>query len=330
MADLRLSGLIGTNPLGLFAALGAVDVAYRSGAAVRLRWTEDIEPEAVLDGVLDVDTLVDLIDGDRAAWLESPVLAWGPAGPPLVDTKPSPSELRAWTAAALASGDRCHADLLGALVAEGAVAGKGEAKPSHFHFTAGQQRFLFMVRELASAVAIQDLRAALVGPWPRDSDLPVLGWEAGGGRGYALGAIDPSSEKRRGTPGADWLAFLGLSYFPVVSIRGRLLTTGCAPAWKQGGWFRWPLWTGFLAPDTIRSVLSDESLWSMGEQLLRLRGVARLMQSPIRRTDQGGYGSFGAATEMLPDLPDRERGSGSRRRQPTRTPSRGTGAGRRS
>ncbi|MGI8721832.1 MAG: type I-G CRISPR-associated protein, Cas3-extension family [Geodermatophilaceae bacterium] len=304
MTELRLSGLIGTNPLGLFAALGAIDVVRRSGRPGRLRWTEDIEPQAVLEGVVDLDTLAALIDADRATWMSSPVLTWGPDGTAMADLKLNQSDLRAWTSAVVSAGDRCHSDLQGALVAEGGLAGKGESKPTHFHFTAGQQKFLLMARELASLVTATDARIALNGPWPRSSVLPVLGWEAGGDRVYALRGTDPSTDKKTGTPGADWLAFLGLTFFPVAARHGRLETTACSTGWKQG-WFRWPLWTSALTPDVIRSVLADETLWGLDDTHLRLRGVARVMQAPIRRTDQGGYGSFGAAAEFLPELAPR-------------------------
>lgn len=48
----------------------------------------------------------------------------------------------------------------------------------------------------------------------------------------------------------------------------------------------------------IRSTLADASLWDLDEPRLRLRGVSRVMEAPIRRTDQGGYGRFGAASEV--------------------------------
>lgn len=300
MSDLQLTGLVGTDPLGLFAALGTLDVASRAGRTATLRWTDDVVPEAVLTGVGSVDELADLVVSDAQRWHRSPVLAWGPEdGPPLRDAKPSPEGLRRWMAAALHGSDseRADADLLAAIVAEGAFAGKGEAKPTHFHFTAGNQQFLTMVRELAEAMTAERVVEAVIGPWRRASSLPVLGWEAGGERIHALRANAPASEKKLGTPGADWLGFLGLTFFPVAARRGRLETTGCASSWKRG-WFRWPLWTVPIDADVVRSVLGDATLWTFDERKLRLRGVSRVMEAPIRRTDQGGYGSFGAAGEI--------------------------------
>lgn len=296
MTELLMTGLVGTDPLGLFAALGTLDVVRRAGRAATLRWTDDVVPHAVLTGVAGVAELAELVVVDAQRWRRSPVLTWGPdQGRPLRDAKPLPHHLREWTAAVLDdASDRADADLLMAIVAEGALAGKGEAKPTHFHFTAGQQQFLGMVRELADEITPPRVEEAVVGPWRRASTLPVLGWEAGGERIYALRAANPSSDKKLGTPGADWLGFVGLTFFPVAARRGRLETTGCSPAWKKG-WFRWPLWTVPIGPDVVRSLLSDTSLWGFDERCLRLRGVSRIMEAPIRRTDQGGYGSFGAA-----------------------------------
>jgi hypothetical protein len=300
MTELVMTGLVGTDPLGLLAALGTLDVVHRNGRPATLRWTDDVVPEALLTGVDGLTDLIDLASTDAQRWRRSPVLTWGPeAGQPQRDAKPSKEDLRRWMAAALdhGNGERADIDLLSAIVAEGARAGKGEAKPTHFHFTAGQQQFLAMVRELADAVSKERIEEAVIGPWRRASTLPVLGWEAGGERIYAVRATNPASDKKFGTPGADWLAFLGLTFFPVVARRRRLETTGCAAQWKRG-WFRWPLWTLPVGADVARSLLSDATLWNFDERQLRLRGVSRVMEAPIRRTDQGGYGSFGAAGEI--------------------------------
>lgn len=321
-SETRLSGLIGTNPLGFFAALGALDVAHRAGLTVALRWTDDIEPVAVLTGVSDVEALAGLADADRQTWLHSPILTWPSDGVRPVDLKVSQADLRHWIAATLDSDDRCHADLMSALVAEGAVAGKGESKPTHLHFTAGQQKFLVMVRTLATAVGPADLQLALSGPWSRSSPLPVLGWEAGQERVYAFRGSDPGPEKKLGTPGADWLAFLGLTYFPVANHRERLLTTGCSPEWKRG-WFRWPLWSGNLSSDVVRSALADDELWRLNPTSLALRGVSRILEAPVRRSEQGGYGSFGSPSDVLEDLkPTASAGRQPREARPTAVASR--------
>ncbi len=304
MSEVPLPALRGHDPLGLFAALGALDVATRRlpDRTVTLRWTEGLQPTAVLSGPDDLDHLVDLCDDDRVSWAGSPVLTWRPEEAPLTDLKLGPGDLRRWFEAVVAdhraTGERRHLDLLCALVAEGATAGKGDSKPTHFHFTAGQQRFLAMVRELQAGVDRDRLVEALAGPWRYDSPLPVLGWDVRGERIYALRGFDPAGDKKLGVPGADWLGFLGLRFFPVAARGGELMTTGCTGTWKSGQ-FTWPLWHVGLTASTVMSLVADRSIERLDGAGRRALGVHHLLRAPIRRSAQGGYGSFGAPEPVL-------------------------------
>lgn len=301
MKDIELLALRGRNPLGLFAALGVLDVSSRMlpDRRVTLHWSESLEPYAVLRGPDSLDHLVDLCDMDRERWASSPVLTWGPdGGEPLADLKPRPDDLRGWIGETIRRGDRADSNLLGALVAEGARAGKGDSKPTHFHFTAGRQLFLVMVRELCDRVDAERILEGLVGPWRYDSPLPVLGWDVRGERIYALRGGDPAKEKKLGVPGADWLGFLGLRFFPVASRRGRLMTVGCAGRWKSE-LFTWPLWVSPLTAAVAASLLADENLGQYTVPERRQLGVSELLRAPIRRADQGGYGSFGAPEPVV-------------------------------
>lgn len=296
MTDIYLTTLAATNPGAVFAALGALDVATRllPERRVTLRWSDSLVPKAVLHGPDSIDHLVELIDRDREGWADAVSLT-GPPGRTADDIKPPPGEVRAWFEAAAGADLR----LLHALISEGAMAGQpGDkerlAKPTHFHFTAGQQRFLTMVRELRSGLTTGDLEEALVGPWKYESTLPVLGWDAKGERLFALRAKDPSKEKKSGVPGVDWLGFLGLRFFPVTTTdTGGLVTTGCERSWKSGA-FTWPVWDLPLVDVEVRTVIAtDHSRLTAPER--RIRGVSALYRSPIRRSDQGGYGSFAPA-----------------------------------
>lgn len=308
-SEVTLSGLDGTNPLGFLAALGALDVATRTAPDrdVRLRWTaHDLVPVPVLAGPSDVADLVAWSNADRGRWLRSAVLT-GPIAATLTDIKPAPATLHAWAGQIAAhrtdsDGGRPDADLFCGLLAEGAVAGKGDSKPTALHFTAGQQQFLTMVRELATKVDAAALHEALVGPWQRASTLPSLSWDGRGERSYALRGTDPAGEKRTGQPGADWLAFLGLSYLPVFARNGVAETTGCWGSWKNGS-FIWPLWTVPISAPVVRSLLSDPGVGELNEPARRSRGIARVLESSILRSDQGGYGSFRPAQPAAPRVP---------------------------
>jgi hypothetical protein len=192
-----------------------------------------------------------------------------------------------------------------AIVAEGALDGNQRAKPTHLHFTAGQQQFLGMVRELASDVDRDRLEEALFGPWRYDSPLPSLSWDSRGERLYAVRGINPSKEKRLGVPGAEWLAFRGLVFYPVARrASGSLRTTACDDPWKSSA-FRWPLWWVSATRAVVGSLVADQTLVSKEAASnvkgadLTARGILSLRESLIRRSDQGGYGSFAASVEVV-------------------------------
>lgn len=316
VAELELPGLLGHNPVGLLAALGTLDVTSRAlpDRPVTLRWTDSLEPIAVLRGPDSIDHLTALCDDDRLHWSGSPVLRW-PDEDPLDDVKTTPETLRRWVAevvgSVLAVGrpeGRPWADLclLNGLVAEGALAGKGDTKPTHLHFTAGQQKFLAMARELQAGVDVERFREAVGGPWRYDSPLPSFGWDARGERIHALRGVKPSSEKRLSVPGAEWLGLLGLRFFPVTVIDGQLVTTGCDGSWKLGT-FTWPLWCVDLPSPTVLALLADRSVAQLPRAQRRRLGVHHVLRSAIRRSEQGGYGSFAASEPVISVGPPAER-----------------------
>lgn len=303
MTEVDLPALEGTNPLGFFAALGVVDALTTADSNPTLRWTDELVPHAVISGSGDLESVLDLLDRDRAKWNESILLNF-PESSPLPDVKPDAKVLRAWFDAVSRQIDsRADSDRLCAILAEGALDGNGKAKPTHLHFTAGQQQFLEMVRTLISEVDQERLKEAICGPWRYDSPLPSLSWDARGERVYAVRATNPSKEKRLGVPGADLLAFRGLVFYPVLrTVNGALRTTACDSEWKRSA-FRWPLWSVPCTRDVIRSLVADRTLVSprptARPEDLAARGIISVLRAPIRRTDQGGYGSFGAPEVLV-------------------------------
>jgi hypothetical protein len=298
MGELVLPALTGTNPLGFLAALGVLDALSREDPSATLRWTNELIPRAVVTSASDFDGLLDLLERDRERWAKSVVLGF-PDGDPQADAKPDSSQLRLWFRSVLHKGDVfADGNLLCALVAEDAFDGNKKAKPTHLHFTAGQQRFLEMVRMLAQSVDRDRFDEAVRGPWRYDSNLPSLSWDARGERIYAVRATNPSNDKRLGVPGADWLAFRGLVFYPVKRTEGgSLRTTACDIEWKRGA-LRWPLWSLPCTSPVAASLVADSTV--VGERAevrpedLGARGIFAVHQAPIRRNDQGGYGSFGA------------------------------------
>lgn len=291
-----LTGLDGSNPLGFLAALGALRVLHDLGYDATLRWELSGVWRPVLRVAIDRAGLLDVLDEDRRGWSEERALQLaykkeeGSTGT-VRDLKPRPQDLRTWLAGLLTEGSDRSIALASAFFAETAQDNNGNTKPTALHFTAGQQQFLGMANDLQQAVTRDDLVEALFGPWTYARELPVLGWDSTAGRDYALRASDPSKDKKTGVPGADWLALMALAFLPVAPVGEKLLTPGCSGGWKDGS-FCWPLWTVSLAAPTLQSLLSTSRLLTLSARDRAARGIGAVFSSGIRRSDQGGYGSF--------------------------------------
>ncbi len=300
MSQTHLTGLEGTNPLGFLAALG-VQVAFASASKQpRLWWTDDIIPRAVVDEGFDLELIANQCMEVFGLWKKSytlrPRLPDGSAMPKGDKLKLAPDDLRTY----LSLAHQCGSDggLVTALVAEGSLDKQGVAKPSDLYFTAGNQKFLAIARQILDKVSPEDLLLGLEGPWNYASKLPSLGWDIVDDRVYALRARDPApksgSDPKLTNPGPEALAILGLSLHPVFGSIDRTLTQGCSGSWKAGS-YSWPLWNKPASPHTVKSLLAHgyEPTVSGRGRWFRSWGIFRILRSPLRRSNQGGYGTFG-------------------------------------
>ena len=287
---LALGALDGANPLGFLAALGLLSVGERivGRGAWRLSWVRGVISTPVLHGAASASEVLEAILEDRRCWLGSPALGWNGAD----DVKFSPDDCREYLRTCSAVDDDGRSvGLASALVAEGAIDRGGATKPSDLHFTAGQQKLLAMMRSLRDGLTAEHCTEALWGGWRYDAELPSLKWDINDDRLYALSATNPATDKKLTVPGAEWLATNGLGFFPVFASASRkAMTTACEGSWKSGGSLRWPLWVGpasaLAAAAMVQHAHEDDSACLPGW------GVFRLLRSTIRRSDQGGYGSF--------------------------------------
>lgn len=296
MRDLTLTGLDGANPLGFLAALGVLAAVTDFSCEARLTWRRLGAWRPVLTSEsTDLEAVIDRLDRDRLSCRDDPALALEYGGKR--DLKPPPGLFREFLerlSSNATPASRRSVDWASAFATDVAVDNNGNTKPTVLHFTAGQQQFLQMVDELVEGVTKDDLREALEGPWQYQRPLPVLGWDGTASRDYALRATDPSTDKKLGVPGADWLAVRGLTCFPTVPRGGRVMTTGCDGGWKDGQ-FRWPLWTVPLNLPVVRSVLCQNPVgMTSGER--GARGIGAVFSSVMKRHKQGGRGSFEPAS----------------------------------
>lgn len=308
-----LTGLAGENPLGFLAALGVLRVLHEhakktKGAEPTLCWEQKDawRPTVAFDGTFE--DLCGVLDTDRNSLENSEVLAFtysvtkvDAKGVSKIvharELKSTPAEMHALfdrvAGAAAHSGDLRDATLLPALASETAVAASGprRIKPSPLHFCAGNQEFLAACEELRQNTTVADLDASLRGLPVRPNKLPTLRWEAGAERMYALRSSNPATDKQGSDPGAEWLAFRGLSFMRCFDVRGALPCLGWRGAWKGGHWV-WPLWDVDATARTVQSLLGHPKLESLGVQERTARGIAVIYSAEVTRSDSGGYGNF--------------------------------------
>jgi hypothetical protein len=306
MSEIHLTGLKADAAHGFLAAMGVLAATRFSVPELRLHWTSGFIPHAVLTGV-DPSILIDVLLADRDQRLDGAVLNH-PAGEPYDTLKCTAEELAVWAAriADLPDEDP-DVDLWSALVIEGGFDNNNRSKPTHFDFSAGQVKFLKVVRDIAAALTAEMLTEALYGPWRYESSLSTLRFEKEGERMQALRAIPPANEPLKGVPGADWLAFRGLALYPLSLApgrdRARVVTPACDTNWNRGA-FRWPVWADPLAHDAVAALATDPRL--VGEEpayrqhdteSLEAWGIRSIWESSILRSGQG-YGSFGPAKQI--------------------------------
>ncbi|MCY3849254.1 MAG: hypothetical protein OXF75_00450 [Acidimicrobiaceae bacterium] len=286
-----LSGLPGNNPLGFLAALGVQTALDTQGRKCAMYWTDQPIPQPVLEPAVDLAEIAEAVLVVAARWLD------GPALDETIDPKLKlkSQEIREYLEQGRAAGS--SGLLAVCLLAEGSLDRSQIAKPSDFYFTAGQQKFVSIARTSLGEVTEDEVVADAGSPWCYLGDRDSLMWDTVDDRDHALSASDPSKSKKPTNPGAEALAIIGLGRFPCFASSGRTLTQGCSGTWKDGA-FTWPLWGVPASSRTVGSLLGHVAPEGTESERRRLKwyrawGINRVLQSQIRRSDQGGYGTFG-------------------------------------
>lgn len=326
---LPLTGLDALDPLGHLAALGCLlattEYCRRVGkSAPRMHYELGARLLPSLEGPFaDIDDLVSALVDDledcagRPDGERDPFLAFSyddAKGKSVHDLKPPPAVLREYALGLLrqpGASQRRALDWFAATLTDVAKDGSDNAKPFALHFTAGQQRFLTVALGLLDGaepkskpgspkrpVDGEDLRAAIVGPWPEDRALKVFSWSPRQDRAYALRALDPSGDQKLGTPGADWLALRGIGLMSSAPVGTRIQTGGVRGGWKSAT-YSYPVWSTPMDADAVRSLLRHpaiadaKALGEGGGNVWQTcpQGV-EVLTCQISRSDQGGYGAF--------------------------------------
>lgn len=300
MSRIQLAGVDGSNPLGFLAALGLL----RLVPGAKLGFSDDGSFQAFVDGLddseFDLATFIwadAMAAADRSAsWRFSYTkAATKKQGPQEVaDLKPPPSDFKRFLSTCVVAWLSGNEDAAGYAAAYGTdvvVDGKGNTKPTAFHFTAAQQTFLGAVEGIRSSVTQEWVKKSL---FEGHAERPGsnLRWDPGSERNWALMANNPSGDGTRVDAPLEWLAFRGLPLLPTFPYGKRIITTGVVGRGDDMA-FTWPLWTVPASRNTVRSVLQVD--WTGKARERVARGVFAICSSAIRRTSQG-FGNFGPSS----------------------------------
>lgn len=314
MRSIRLTGLLGSHPLGALAAFGLLRIVSKlqQFGTPKLSWESEHDWVAVLHTESDVATdqlrteLIQALVEQQRGRATAPFITWSD------DIKVEPpkfEQILKEQARACSLRQREVVDFLAAFGSEVIHArSTGDVKPTAFHMTAGQQKFLKSAREVAdslnpdrSARRGEDIDAlrheveeaytrALFGPWHRQDRLHALGWDPSTEALYALLATAPGDEKPISERAAVWLAFEALPLFPCFPSGSRLRTRGFdSNLGSRTESFSWPIWKPAISVNTLASLLVLPDLTEQNPDMreLRPRGIIAVYRSACDRDTKG-------------------------------------------
>lgn len=310
MHEINLPGIPGSNPIGAMTAFGLFRILTeeRPFGTTRLSWrmTSDWRPTLHCDEPVSIDALARFLIERQPSRSVAEFVAWND------DIKCSPDQFRAEL---IKSDDDERSRFFSAFGTEAVTAkSTNDVKPTSFHMTAGQQRFLKASVELSKSLDPSERRTArqtqdqrleelnsvwretLDGPWTYSDDIHSLGWDPTTEGLYALSDRSPSAAGPRSVRGAVWLAFESLPLFPSLPVRKKLHTTGFDSDSQQ---FTWPIWQPPISLDALRMWLAAPELTEPepGMRQLQRRGICALFRTQCLRGGNG-RGTFRNAIEI--------------------------------
>ncbi len=297
MTRVILKGVSGTSPLGFLSSVGLLRVVTSQDPAARLGFLDDGSFQPFLETT--AESLEQLVAADaRAAAGRQPWrLAYAKAEgmPPVADLKAPPAAFESFLRESVKDWLRGRgegAEYAASYGTSVARDGKGNTKPTAFHFTAANQQFLGAIENLRALV---DEDWALASLFDGGASRPGgnVRWDPCADRNYALMAENPTTDGTSVDAPLEWLAFRGLPFFPTVPFGSRIETTAVRGRGDEMR-FTWPLWSRGAGSDSVRSVINLRLDDKKGSGL-GARGVFAVCSSEVRRTSQG-FGNFGPAS----------------------------------
>ena len=247
MSRIVLSGLSGTNPLGFLAALGLLRLLHRQSEGVRLGFLSDGSFHPFVEG-FDGD-LAAFVYGDctlaegKQAWFLEYKKQEKKGVKVVADLKAPPSVFRDFLSSCVERWCTGECEAVAYAAAFGtsvAVDGKGNTKPTAFHFTAANQQFLATVEAMRASVTYEWAKRSLFEGRAVRSGLN-LRWDPAAERNCALMANNPNDDGTSVAAPLEWLAFQGLQLFPSFPYGTRIIPTGLSGHGNDMK-MTWPLW----------------------------------------------------------------------------------------
>jgi hypothetical protein len=124
-------------------------------------------------------------------------------------------------------------------------------------------------------------------------------WDSEDDRRYALRWDEPSKDPVRTVRGANRLAIAALPLFPAVPLADNSVgTTGFSGRGSRDTFVTWPIWSGLLTLDTVRSTLGLTALQTHTCEAASLapRGICAVYRS--QRITLGKYRNFTPARSL--------------------------------
>jgi hypothetical protein len=196
-------------------------------------------------------------------------------------------------------GDRTWADFAAALGCEATTTEGGLIQDTALRTMsgAGHQHFLQFMALVVDRTGPEHLDKTLFRPWRYDDPVEkqTLRWDPADDVRRSLRWRDPSGDPQRrrrgGMLGANRLAIEALPLLPTAPVGGVLRTTGFATRKGEGTHWTWPIWSGPLSVDVVRSVLALAALQSRpGDRSVRAMGIVEVYRA--RRLTVGKFRAF--------------------------------------
>ena len=331
-SSVLIPGIDGSTPLGFLAALGllqVVDDHFRQDTSEpasvvtpsrpRLSWAKEDTWRPVLHGVDSLQALVDVLDRDRTAWADSPLLSFRyvkqeKQGPKAVGGLKAPlAVVRAWSRlrrderdeSTLAYGAALfcsevtevnkkpataedHASL--GIAVDPSVPMELTVERNFLDLTARNAQFLEQVEIIRDYLSPVRIHAALESGKP-DYDAPrTLDWDPSAD---TPGAIYTGF--RRGfLPVHEWLGFRALRLFPLASAGSKVQMTSCTGR-RLDGTFTWPLWEAPASLDAVASLIAHPALTGLTAEERHAFGISALFTAGLTKKADGYTGTLAPA-----------------------------------